>query len=248
MSTCYSPDGSRAVAADGDETFVCNPNAGSYGSMCCNLGHGDQCTADGLCYNAAFSPATWRGWCTDRSWNAPGCVQACTWQNNNSAPMTQCSDGNWCCDTANTQINTVTVNATCCSGHLGINLAPTVVPPYSPSSSSTGNDALKIGLGVGLGVGIPLIISFVVLAIFAARLSSRHKSARSDQPPANVMTMPLQSTPAPWSGPQPAVYQAIPVYPGSQAQQAPLGQPMYTVFEAPGHENKGASIGPGNGA
>jgi hypothetical protein len=78
MPTCYSPDGSRAVAADGDETFVCNPNAGSYGSMCCNLGHGDQCTAEGLCYNAAFNPDTWRGWCTDSTWKAPGCVQACT--------------------------------------------------------------------------------------------------------------------------------------------------------------------------
>jgi hypothetical protein len=166
--------------------------------------------------------------------------------------MTQCSDGNWCCDTTNRETNALTVNTTCCSGHLGINLEPTVVPASSPSSSSssTGNDVLKIGLGVGLGVGVPLIISFVVLAIFAARLASRHKSPRNDQPPANVMTMPLQSTSATSSAPQPAVYQAIPVYPtASQAQQAHLVQPMYTpVFEAPGHENKGASIGLGNGA
>jgi hypothetical protein len=168
--------------------------------------------------------------------------------------MTQCSDGNWCCDTTNRETNALTVNTTCCSGHLGINLEPTVVAASSPSSmsssSSTGNDVLKIGLGVGLGVGVPLIISFVVLAIFAARLASRHKSPRNDQPPANVMTMPLQSTSAAWSAPQPAVYQAIPVYPTApQAQQAPLVQPMYTaVFAAPGLENKGASIGPGNGA
>jgi hypothetical protein len=166
--------------------------------------------------------------------------------------MTQCSDGNWCCDTTNRETNALTVNTTCCSAHLGINLEPTVVPASSPSSSpsSTGNDVLKIGLSVGLGVGIPLIIALVVLAIFVARLASRRKSPRNDQPPANVMTMPPQSTSANWSVPQPAEYRAIPVYPAaSQAQQAPLLQPMYTpVFEAPGHENKGASIGPGNGA
>lgn len=77
---CYAPDGKTV----GDnETYVpCNKlgitQSGVY-SSCCQLDgdpdERDLCTTSGLCIRGSVLS---RGYCTDKTWGSPACVNVCT--------------------------------------------------------------------------------------------------------------------------------------------------------------------------
>lgn len=77
---CWAPDGE--TRADNTTYVPCNKlgiqQEGVY-SSCCNLdgkpGSRDLCTTTGLCLNGSVLS---RGYCTDKTWDSPACVNVCT--------------------------------------------------------------------------------------------------------------------------------------------------------------------------
>lgn len=78
--SCWAPDGE--TLADNTTYVPCNKlgiqQEGVY-STCCNLdgrpGERDLCTTTGLCLN---NGVLHRGYCTDKTWDSPACVNVCT--------------------------------------------------------------------------------------------------------------------------------------------------------------------------
>jgi len=66
FTQCYYPDGS--IPTD----YVWEPCTGAKYSSCCVPSEGDICQADGLCYYPDNN-LSYRGTCTDRTWNDPSC-------------------------------------------------------------------------------------------------------------------------------------------------------------------------------
>ncbi|KAE9366561.1 hypothetical protein N431DRAFT_548403 [Stipitochalara longipes BDJ] len=66
FTQCYYPDGS--IPTD----WVWEPCTGAKYSSCCVPAEGDICQPDGLCYYPDEG-ITYRGTCTDRTWNDPSC-------------------------------------------------------------------------------------------------------------------------------------------------------------------------------
>ena len=79
IAECYLPNG-----VDRNETKnnpnhdyqPCNTNSTAEVSMCCNVGVGDVCREDGLCYNPT-AKLVWRESCTDPTWGSPNCLKLC---------------------------------------------------------------------------------------------------------------------------------------------------------------------------
>ena len=74
-SPCYFPNGTdSANFLAGDGIYKpCNP--GDSVSMCCRAG--DKCRQDGLCGDSPFDGMTWRGMCTDPTWESSECLKLC---------------------------------------------------------------------------------------------------------------------------------------------------------------------------
>lgn len=85
-AACYAPNG---VLEPNTAYQPCISVTG-INSMCCALnrtlvgGVADKCSQNGLCI--AADGTSWRGFCTDKNWNSPGCLSrevcssgVCTW-------------------------------------------------------------------------------------------------------------------------------------------------------------------------
>lgn len=69
FTQCYYPDGSIPV------DYIFEPCVGTGGhSSCCVPSEGDICQENGLCYFPETNN-TFRGACTDRTWNDPACAK-----------------------------------------------------------------------------------------------------------------------------------------------------------------------------
>ncbi|KAH8590949.1 hypothetical protein B0O99DRAFT_280149 [Bisporella sp. PMI_857] len=66
FTQCYYPDGS--IPTD----YLYEPCTGAEFSTCCIPSEGDICQENGLCWYPLVN-ATFRGTCTDRTWNDPAC-------------------------------------------------------------------------------------------------------------------------------------------------------------------------------
>ncbi|KAB8216557.1 hypothetical protein BDV33DRAFT_178682 [Aspergillus novoparasiticus] len=66
---CYFPDGSPAPW----QHRPCNGD--STNAMCCGIGWGDTCQADGLCLGT--NEQRYRGSCTDSTWQSDKCLGLC---------------------------------------------------------------------------------------------------------------------------------------------------------------------------
>ncbi|KAI1438346.1 hypothetical protein GGR50DRAFT_685485 [Xylaria sp. CBS 124048] len=152
--TCWAPDG---TPADNSTTVPCDKNGiqehGVF-SSCCRLdgdpGLRDLCTSAGLCLSTADGIVR-RGYCTDKTWQSPTCVNVCTdpesgGSANGTAELTPCSDGTgtYCC--GHNELG-------CCGTDKAI-LIPTqvsVMDTEGPSISTAYKDA-TIALAVIAGV------------------------------------------------------------------------------------------------
>ncbi|RKF76709.1 hypothetical protein GcM1_225066 [Golovinomyces cichoracearum] len=167
-STCWYPDGSTSEPGHVPCTQITqNPSA------CC--ASQDACSA-GLCLSIH---GTYRGTCTDQSWNSPNCpmkeYQTCIndpssqRRYNRVAPILSCSNPGTsgqsvCCGYGN--------GSSCCGSQFRLDISgPALSPGYdilvaglgSTGSSNTTNittvpssSSQDIGIKIGLGVGIPL--------------------------------------------------------------------------------------------
>lgn len=77
VAECYLPNGVNRNKAKDDESHDYQPCGNSTDvSMCCNVGTGDVCRENGLCYNRS-AQLLWRESCTDPTWESPGCLKLC---------------------------------------------------------------------------------------------------------------------------------------------------------------------------
>ncbi|KAL8688903.1 MAG: hypothetical protein Q9218_005300 [Villophora microphyllina] len=114
--------------------------------MCCRTNSTDTCNSDGLC-QSDWDGNLWRDFCTDPTWQAPGCTKLCLGSlgtdgdgnTGGSVRVTQCSNGSYCCGVGS--------NANeCCSTGGGVWIAknghttsvnPSATTGAAASSSST---------------------------------------------------------------------------------------------------------------
>jgi nitrate reductase NapE component len=157
---CWAPDG--VTMADNSTYVPCNKlgieQEGVY-SSCCQLDgdpdERDLCTTTGLCLLRGVLS---RGYCTDRNWDSPACVNVCTEDENGDASnstseMTSCGDSTYCCGSNNLQ---------CCGTDRAITI-PTqasVIRTETRESSTFRN--VTIALAVVLGV-VALVAAGVII-------------------------------------------------------------------------------------
>ncbi|KAH7077168.1 hypothetical protein FB567DRAFT_608132 [Paraphoma chrysanthemicola] len=93
-ASCYYPDGSFPT----DYVYV--PCSGTEHTSCCIPSEGDQCLSNGLCYYPG-GEYLFRGACTDKNWNSPGCFNHCTNKTNSYADsydqIVKCGNDRYCC-------------------------------------------------------------------------------------------------------------------------------------------------------
>ncbi|KAM7200397.1 hypothetical protein V8F20_005374 [Naviculisporaceae sp. PSN 640] len=155
--TCFAPDG---VTVADNETYVpCNKlgiTQQGVHSSCCRLDGAaqdrDLCASTGLCINDGIVK---RGYCTDKTWKSPACVNVCTdpkWGGSwtGSAEMTSCTDGSYCCGHN---------NLTCCGTQWAVKVPllttgtiSTTTVTATPSPIVRSNMAVSAGLGGALGL------------------------------------------------------------------------------------------------
>lgn len=75
QQACYFPNGTEAISnVDIYPYLPCFPNRPN--SMCCRTNSTDTCNKDGLC-ESSWDGNLWRDFCTDPTWQAPGCTKLC---------------------------------------------------------------------------------------------------------------------------------------------------------------------------
>ncbi|KAL8871983.1 MAG: hypothetical protein Q9174_002307 [Haloplaca sp. 1 TL-2023] len=102
--TCYNPNGT--VAYNNAPTWPYLPCQSSrQNTMCCRTNSTDTCTPDGLC-KSEYDGNLWRVFCTDPTWESPGCTKLCLNEGTDadgrkgtSVQVTKCLDGSYCCGT-----------------------------------------------------------------------------------------------------------------------------------------------------
>ncbi|CAI4213252.1 unnamed protein product [Parascedosporium putredinis] len=108
-------------------------------SMCCNVGTGDVCRDNGLCFNPSVEHL-WRESCTDPTWKDPACVKLChrdilnaqgILMSGTDMRITVCSDGSLCCGDKE-------ASTECCREKSGFLIVDGEVVAASQPSSTTG--------------------------------------------------------------------------------------------------------------
>ncbi|KAI1000908.1 hypothetical protein K3495_g7290 [Podosphaera aphanis] len=197
LSTCWYPDGNTI-----DQTHVpCNQTSNAPSACCAPQ---DGCSG-GLCVSIY---GTYRGSCTDQSWNSPNCG-AREWSQcindpvtrrryNRATPILPCSNpgtegSNFCCGSG---------NGSCCNDQFQLGSSSPVYKPgldvLVDSGIATSNTTNitnvpstdgDIGEKIGLGIGVPLSVFVVGLLGFLV-YREHHKKVMSD---ANTATLGLNT-------------------------------------------------------
>ena len=84
VASCFNPDGSVVPLSRGYLPCISTQNVDS---MCCFLNMTGQagypaepsiCLTNGMCEESLGDIGYYRGSCTDKTWNSPNCLKACT--------------------------------------------------------------------------------------------------------------------------------------------------------------------------
>ncbi|KAK3324998.1 hypothetical protein B0H66DRAFT_636505 [Apodospora peruviana] len=180
---CFAPDG--VTVADNDTYVPCNKlgiTQQGVHSSCCKLdgdpNDRDLCASTGLCVNSGIIS---RGYCTDKTWKSPACVNVCTdprWGGSmtGAAEMTSCTDGTYCCGHN---------NLTCCGTQWAVKvplltsttITTTTITPTPTPAPANQNIAAIAGLGGALGL-VTLVSAGVVF--YLVRQIRLLKSGKDD--------------------------------------------------------------------
>ncbi|KAF4120084.1 hypothetical protein GMORB2_3495 [Geosmithia morbida] len=169
--SCFAPDGK--TLADNETYVPCNKlgiQQDGIESSCCRLdGKADErdlCAATGLCLNGGV---LFRGYCTDKTWKNPACVDVCTdpkkhGSSNGSVEITPCTDGKYCCGSN---------NLACCGTDEAFE-----IPTMADKSTETANRAASATRYKNSTIGLAVALGIVAFAAAAAVLWLTRKNRR----------------------------------------------------------------------
>lgn len=198
-NTCYAPDGKTTAT----EKFLPCIGFENVNSMCCRLNDTspDTCLENGLCqWNGGDS--FWRGYCTDKTWDSPNCLNKdiCgakaggTDTKHSRLVLCRGSSGNtYCCGSS----------ADCCDGDSTFTLNSTLITFNSPTATST-TTASAIAepkqassssekVAIGAGVGVPLGVLAILMLGVGFWWGRRHSWVK--QGSGKFQQVPTQGTP-----------------------------------------------------